>query len=500
MSRPRLGRPYKLPAQTLIYARGMSGQVPTNPLLPGFEGYELSPSYYDEALAPPMTPRPQYARLLGGLEGVDLADLAHATKRAVDRRGVRFRSRDGYVPFKLDPIPRIFPREEWDRLAAGLVQRARALNAFAADCYGERRIVAAGRVPGRVLEGAEHFEPEMAGVVGPGAVYAGVLGFDLVRDSDGVLKVLEDNARTPSGLAYAQVALEAIDEVLPLAPEARLDADERWSALADVLRAAAPEGVEKPEVALLSDGPANSAWWEHEWIAAALEIPVVTLDILETRGDRLYARIDGRQRRLDVVYRRTDEDRIHDTSGKLSPWAEAVLGPLKAGRLSCVNTPGAGIADDKLVHAYVPEMIRFYLDEQPLLASVRTYDLAQPDQRAECIERIDEMVIKPRSGHGGHGVIVCAHAHREDRDRAARQIDAEPERYVAQELVALSRHPTAQGAELRPRHVDLRPFVLTAGDRVAALPGGLTRVAFAPGALVVNSSQDGGAKATWVLR
>ena len=484
----------------VIYARAMSAQVPASSMLPRFEGYELSPSYYDEALAPPMNPRPQYARLLEGLGGIDLERLTDATTQAVDRRGVRFRSRNGDVPFKLDPIPRIFAREEWERLAKGLVQRARALNAFAADCYGERRIVAAGRVPARVLDGAERFEPEMAGVAVPGAVYAGVLGFDLVRGSDGELKVLEDNARTPSGLAYAQAALEAIDEVLPIEPEARLDADERWSRLADVLRAAAPAGVEEPEIALLSDGPANSAWWEHEWIAAALGIPIVALDSLETREDRLYTSIDGRRRRLDVVYRRTAEDRIRDAYGKLNPWAEALLGPLKAGRLSCVNTPGAGIADDKLVHAYVPQMIRFYLGEEPLLASVRTYDLAQRDQLEECVERIDEMVIKPRGGHGGHGVIVCAHAEAEDRERAARQIVAEPERFVAQELVALSRHPTAQGADLRPRHVDLRPFVLSAGERVAALPGGLTRVAFAPGALVVNSSQDGGAKATWVLR
>ena len=478
----------------------MSAPAPAQVSLQGLEGYELSPSYYDEALTAPMTPRPHYARLLEGLEGVDLAALSRATDEAVDRRGVRFRGRGGDEPFKLDPIPRIFARDEWKRLAQGVVQRARALNSFAADAYGERRIVAAGRVPARVLDMAERFEPAMIGVEVAGGTYTGVLGLDMVRDSNGELKVLEDNARTPSGLAYAQAALGAVDEVLPLDPQARLDGQERWSVLADVLRAAAPESVEEPEIALLSDGPENSAWWEHERIAAALGIPIVTLSDLELRDLRLHARIDGRRRRLDVVYRRTEEDRVEDDSGNLTPLAEAILPPLLAGRLGCVNTPGAGIVDDKLVHAYVEEMIRFYLDEEPLIASVKTYDLGEPPQRAECIERIDEMVIKPRTGHGGHGVIVCAHARAEDRERAARQIDSEPESFVAQELVAISRHPTAQGSELRARHVDLRPFVLSAGERVVALPGGLTRVAFAPGALVVNSSQDGGAKATWVMR
>ena len=478
----------------------MSGPAPAQPLLPGLESYELSSTCYDEALAAPMTARPHYARLLEGLAGTDLTALTRATEEAVDRRGVRFRGRSGDVPFKLDPIPRIFTREEWEGLALGAVQRARALNSFAADAYGEQRIVGAGRIPARVLEMADHFEPAMAGVEVPSGIYAGVLGLDLVRDSDGELKVLEDNARTPSGLAYAQAALAAIDDVLPLDPGSRLDGEDRWSVLAEVLRAAAPDNVDEPAIALVSDGPENSAWWEHEQIASALDIPIVTLSDLELRDDRLYARVEGSRRRLDVVYRRTDEDRVLDDSGNVTPWAEAILPPLRAGRLGCVNTPGAGIADDKLVHAYVEEMIRFYLDEEPLLASVKTYDLAEPAQRAECIDRIDEMVIKPRTGHGGHGVIICAHARPEDLERAARQIEAEPESFVAQELVAISRHPTVQGSELRPRHVDLRPFVMSAGERVVTLPGGLTRVAFVAGALVVNSSQDGGAKATWVLR
>ena len=484
---------------TVIYAGSMSGPAPAQVPLAGLASYELSPEYYDEALAAEMTARPHYARLLEGLEGVDLAALTQATERAVDRRGVRFRGLDGDVPFKLDPVPRIFDHEEWERLERGAVQRARALNAFAADAYGERRMVAAGRIPARVLDMAEHFEPAVRGVEAAGGIHAGVLGLDMVRDSDGELKVLEDNARTPSGLAYAQAALGAVDEVLPFDAGSRLG-DDRWGVLAEVLRAAAPEGVDEPEIALLSDGPENSAWWEHEQIATALGVPVVTLAQLELRDDRLHARIDGTRRRIDVVYRRTDDDRVCDESGSPTPLGAAILPPLRAGRLGCVNMPGAGIADDKLVHAYVEEMVRYYLGEQPLLASVKTFDLVEAAQRAECIARIDEMVIKPSAGHGGHGVVVCAHARPEDRADAVRRIDADPGSFVAQELVAISRHPTVQGSELRPRHIDLRPFVMSVGERVVALPGGLTRVAFGAGALVVNSSQDGGAKATWVMR
>jgi carboxylate-amine ligase len=269
--------------------------------------------------------------------------------------------------------------------------------------------------------------------------------------------------------------------------------------LGEVLRDAAPEGTGEPSVVLLSDGPRNSAWWEHATIARRLGIPMVALEDLERRGERLEARLGRRRQPVDVVYRRTDEDRLHDAAGRPTAIGEVLLAPIRAGRLACVNAFGSGVADDKLVHAYVEEMIRFYLAEEPLVASVPTYDLGEPKTRRDCLARLDELVVKPRTGHGGHGVVIGIHADREALTHVSRAVEADPERYVAQETVLLSRHPTVCEGELVPRHVDLRPFVLSGRERCAAVPGGLTRVAFTPGSLVVNSAQAGGGKATWVL-
>jgi carboxylate-amine ligase len=269
--------------------------------------------------------------------------------------------------------------------------------------------------------------------------------------------------------------------------------------LGDALRAAAPAGGGDPSVVVLSDGPANSAWFEHETIARRLDVPLVGIADLEPRAGRLYARVGAQVRPVDVLYRRTDEDRLADERGRPTPLAEALLDPLRRGTLTCFNAFGAGLADDKLVHAYVEEMVRFYLGEEPLVESVPTYDLGEPDVLADALERLDDLVVKPRTGFGGHGVVIVRHATREDRDLVERAIRAAPTRFIAQETIALSRHPTVCGGQLEPRHVDLRPFVLTAGDDAHVIPGGLTRVAFDAGALVVNSSQNGGGKDTWVL-
>jgi carboxylate-amine ligase len=264
--------------------------------------------------------------------------------------------------------------------------------------------------------------------------------------------------------------------------------------------AAAPEGVDEPSVMVLSDGPTNSAWFEHETIAHRLDVPLVGLSDLEPRAGRLYARVGPQLRRVDVLYRRTDEDRLCDDHGRSTPLAEALLEPLRRGTLVCCNAFGTGLADDKLVHAYVEEMVRFYLGEEPLIESVPTYDLGEPDVLADALDRLDDLVVKPRTGFGGHGVVIVPHASREDRDRVERAIRAAPTRFIAQETISLSVHPTVCAGRLEPRHVDLRPFVLTAGNDVHVIPGGLTRVAFDAGALVVNSSQNGGGKDTWVLR
>jgi uncharacterized circularly permuted ATP-grasp superfamily protein len=269
--------------------------------------------------------------------------------------------------------------------------------------------------------------------------------------------------------------------------------------ITETLRGAAPEGVDDPSVVVLSDGPSNSAWYEHERIARALSIPLVTCAELSVSGDRLFARVNGQRLPVDVVYRRTNEDRLEDEHGNLTFVGATLIAPLSAGTVTCVNAFGAGVADDKLMHAYVEKMVRFYLDEEPLLGSVRTYDVGVPDVRSAVLDRIDELVIKPRAGFGGVGVVVAPHAGQDDLRRIAAELARDPEGYVAQETIMLSRHPTAADGRLEPRHVDLRPFVLLTRDTARVIPGGLTRVAASRDALVVNSSQEGGAKDTWVL-
>jgi uncharacterized circularly permuted ATP-grasp superfamily protein len=467
---------------------------------PARSPYELDDRFFDEAFEPGGNPRAHYEEMVGELEGADLHALAMAVAGDLHSRGVAFRGASGDTRFRMDPVPRLVTAAEWDELEAGLRQRVRALNAFLADAYGPRRIVAAGIVPERVIDGADGRDIWMEEVHVPHGAYAGMAGLDVVRGADGRFLVLEDNLRTPSGLSYMEAVRDTLEERLPeSAHQEKRSIAEVYGVLGDALRRAAPDGVDEPSVALLSDGPANSAWFEHETIARRLDVPLVGLHDLEPRGGRLFARVGRELRQVDVLYRRTDEDRLADEHGRPTPLAAALLDPLRRGTLATFNAFGAGLADDKLVHAYVEEMVRFYLGEEPLVASVPTYDLGEPGQLAEALERIDELVIKPRTGFGGYGVVIVPHATREDRDLIERAVRANPSRYIAQETVALSRHPTVCGERLAPRHVDLRPFVLTSGDDVEVIPGGLTRVAFGEGALVVNSSQNGGGKDTWVL-
>jgi len=453
---------------------------------------------YDEAFEPDGTPRPAYTELIAALERTDLGHVEETMAAELRARGVRFGTAAGHEPFRLDLVPRLFEAGEWTRLEAGCIQRVRALNAFVADAYGERAMVSAGRLPARVIDTAEQFEPSMVGALVPGGVWTHVAGLDIVRDAEGRFMVLEDNLRTPSGIAYALAARGAVRARLPgtAAPRSLGGA---FAALAASLRAAAPGGNDDPAVALLSDGPANSAWYEHRELARRLGLAIVTLDQLEVRDGRLFARTGRARGPIDVLYRRTDCDSLRDEKGDPTRLAEILEEPCRRGLLGCVNAFGTGVADDKLAHVYVEEMVRFYLGEEPLLPSVPSYDLGRPDLLEMALDRLPELVIKPRSGYGGHGVVICAHATREDRDRVAAAIAADPGNFVAQETLMLSTHPTFCDGRLEPRHVDLRPFVYMTPERVRVVPGGLTRVALGEGALVVNSSQRGGAKDTWVL-
>jgi uncharacterized circularly permuted ATP-grasp superfamily protein len=433
--------------------------------------------------------------------GRDLRELSAAVARDTHRRGVSFESAGGAQGFRIDPIPRVIDATEWSVLSAGVAQRVQALELFVRDSYGERRIVQAGVVPAGTIDSAQHYEPKLAGMGEEINSWITVAGLDVVRDSDGSFKVLEDNLRTPSGIAYAVATREVLGGHLPPPTGLRVRSlDTAFQTLGEGLRAAAPIAArEDPTVVLLSDGKLNSAFYEHATIARYLGLPLVLASQLSVRRGRLFAQLSDGERAVDVVYRRTDEDRLSNDHGEPTGLAQLLLEPVLKGTLACVNAFGTGVADDKLLHAYVEEMVRFYLDEEPILRSVATYDPSQPEVLEMVLQRIDELVIKPRTGHGGHGVVIGPHAQPEDLRSTAEALSRAPERFIAQETVMLSRHPTVTDGRLELRHIDLRPFAISSSDSVHVLPGGLTRVAFERGALVVNSSQNGGSKDTWVL-
>jgi len=444
----------------------------------------------------------EHDRLLqDALARLDLGELSAAVAGEAARRGVCFSGADGELAFRIDPIPRLFDAELWHALSTGIAQRTRALELFVRDVYGARAIVREGIVPERALDGAEYYEPQLAGLGERIDPWITVAGLDIVRDCDGSFKVLEDNVRTPSGIAYAVATREALDAHMPAPSGLRVRSlDSAFDTLAEALRSAAPAAAgDDPTIVVLSDGEQNSAFYEHATIARRLDLPLVVGDQLAVHDRRLFARVDGRQLEVDVVYRRTDEDRLTDERGEPTEVARLLLEPILAGTLSCVNAFGKGVADDKLLHAYVEAMIGFYLGEQPLLASVPTYDPGQPGVLEMVLDRIDELVVKPRSGHGGYGVVVGPHARPEDLRKTAEELRRAPDSFIAQETVSLSRHPTVIDGRLQQRHVGLRPFAISIDGQVHVLPGGLTRVAFDAGALVVNSSQNGGSKDTWVL-
>lgn len=466
-------------------------------------GYPVSEGVFDEGFDADGRPRPAARAGLEAVVRADTAELAGRIGRSLKRAGVRFSSVEGDLEFYVDPVPRVITAADWEPVKRGLAQRVRALNAFVADAYGEQRIVAEGVVPAEVITSADYYEPELRGLQAPSNVWIGVAGLDLVRDHDGEWLVLEDNVRTPSGFAYLHATRRALLEHIDVPPDATpRPLDGEIDLLADALRAVAPgsaRGHRAPLAAVLTDGEDNSAYWEHAWLSRQLGIPLIEPHELEVRtGDELWLKPRGLRepRRIDVIYRRTNADRLDSDIGRL------LIGPVRAGRLGLVNQYGTGVADDKLTHAYVEDMIRFYVGEEPVLRSVPTYDLARPQQLEEALDVFDELVLKPRAGHGGVGVLIAPHADRADIERTRAAVIAEPSEWIAQRLVMLSTHPTVvEGGRLAPRHIDLRPFVfLGEGCNPRVLPGGLTRVARDEGALVVNSSQNGGAKDTWVMR
>ncbi len=404
------------------------------------------------------------------------------------------------IPF--DIVPRIMPAPEWCRLEQGLKQRVRALNAFINDIYHEQRILRSGRIPPEQILCNPQYRPEMQGVSVPGGIYAHISGIDIVRDGDGSFCVLEDNLRVPSGVSYM---LENRKMMMRLFPElfAR-DAIEPVEHYPDVLhenlKSVAPIGVTDPTVVLLTPGAYNSAYFEHAFLAQQMGIELVEGQDLFVRDAVLYMRTTQGPQQVDVVYRRVDDDFLDPLSFRPDSGlgVPGLLTAYRAGHVTIANAIGTGIADDKSIYPYVPDMVRFYLDEEPTLANVPTWVLRRPEDRAYVLAHLQDLVVKEVHGAGGYGMLIGPAASSAQIEEFRARINAQPERYIAQPTLALSTSPTLVAAGLAPRHIDLRPFVLS-GREVTVVPGGLTRVALREGSLVVNSSQGGGTKDTWVL-
>jgi uncharacterized circularly permuted ATP-grasp superfamily protein len=448
---------------------------------------------FDEAWSAPGVPREHYAPLLEALRSVDSAELLAAVAAFMAEHGVRF----GGSPFVVDALPRIISAPEWDALERGLAQRARALNRFLLDAYGPREVVAAGIVTDGVLNTAEGFEPDLAGRLPSHPWPAAIIGFDVVRAPGGEFQVLEDNMRTPSGFAYAISARAAVTAALPHGlPAPRPIEPALWDQLGAVMRAAAPAGVSDPRTVVLTDGPDNVAYDEHAMAAEALGAVLATPEELVAGDGGLHvAGATGTLEAVDVVYRRTNEDRVRDHDGAMTAVARLLLQPWLTGQIGLVNAFGNGLADDKLIHGHIEDFVRFYLGEEPLIRSVPTMSIGS---RPDVIDHLETHVVKPRHGHGGIGVVIGPHADAEDLKRLAHELRQDPTAYIAQPTITLSVHPTVISGRLEPRHVDLRPFSFAADD-ITLMPGGLSRVAFDEGSIVVNSSQNGGGKDTWVM-
>jgi uncharacterized circularly permuted ATP-grasp superfamily protein len=404
------------------------------------------------------------------------------------------------IPF--DVVPRILPAAEWRQLEAGLKQRVRALNRFLHDIYHEQAIVRAGRIPAEQVFGNSQYRPEMQGVDVPGGIYSHISGIDLVRAGAGEFYVLEDNLRVPSGVSYM---LENRKMMMRLFPD--LFARNRVAPVAhypdlllDDLRSVAPVGVDDPTVVLLTPGMYNSAYFEHAFLAQQMGIELVEGQDLFVQDSNVYMRTTRGPQRVDVIYRRIDDDFLDPRAFRAESQlgVPGLLSVYRAGRVTLANAIGTGIADDKSIYPYVPDMIDFYLGEKPILANVPTWKCRDAVDLDYTLAHLDELVVKEVHGAGGYGMLIGPVASREERRDFAERVKARPASYIAQPTLALSTCPTYVEAGLAPRHVDLRPYVLSGRD-VVTVPGGLCRVALRAGSLVVNSSQGGGTKDTWVL-
>lgn len=475
-------------------------------------GYRPRAPFLDELVELDGTPRPvarALMRELGRLGPEGLLEAGHRRDSVFMQQGITFETSgesgsSHERPFPLDLVPRVIDGGEWGAIKRGLAQRIRALNHFVDDVYHAREIVREGLVPWRLIAGCPHFARAVHGIRPPGGVYAHVAGSDLVRHSDGSWKVLEDNMRVPSGISYVLENRAAMARLVPslFASYRVRPVDHYPQMLLGALRSVAPSADSEATVVVWTPGPANPAYFEHAFLARQMGVELVEASDLVVRDDVLYMRTTRGLERVHAVYRRLDDDFMDPLEFR----PDSVLGvpglvrAYRAGSVAVANAFGTGVADDKAIYHFVPEMIRFYLGEEPILENVRTYLLSEPEVREHVLARLDQLVVKPTGESGGRGVMIGPHAQEAEIAHMRAAIEHDPGRWIAQDLVRLSTVPTVdEQGNLRPRHVDLRPFAVF-GERIDIVPGGLTRVALQEGSMIVNSSRGGGSKDTWVLQ
>ncbi len=469
----------------------------------------MGTKYFDEMYDATRTLRPHYRAYADWLAATPEERIARKRAEAdiaFRRVGITFAvygeeaGKERLIPF--DVIPRIIPATEWHSLQAGLRQRVKALNAFLNDIYHTQDILRANRIPREQIVHNAQFRPEMIGVNVPAAIYAHITGVDLVRAGEGEFYVLEDNLRVPSGVSYMIEDRKMMMRLFPeLFSQHKIAPVQHYpDMLLENLRTVAPAGVDNPTVVLLTPGAYNSAYFEHTFLAQQMGVELVEGRDLFVDNEMVYMRTTRGPQRVDVIYRRLDDDFLDPQVFRKDSMlgVPGLLSAYRAGRVTLANAIGTGVADDKSIYPYVPEMIRFYLGEEPLLNNVPTWMLRKPDDLKYVLDHLPDLVVKEVHGAGGYGMLVGPASTRAEIEAFRARIVAAPEKYIAQPTLALSTCPTYVESGIAPRHLDLRPFVLS-GKQIDMVPGGLTRVALREGSLVVNSSQGGGTKDTWVL-
>jgi uncharacterized circularly permuted ATP-grasp superfamily protein len=472
-----------------------------------FQNYEPG-DYFDEYYGLQNTPRQaaqELIRQINSLSSGELKQRQEAIERALLRMGITFtvygdeQGTEKIFPF--DILPRIVEAVEWGHIEAGLKQRIRTLNLFINDVYHDQQIIKDGIIPADMLAKAKSFREQCRGLRPPHGIWCHITGTDLIRHSDGAIYVLEDNLRCPSGVSYVLQNRLLMKRTFPqvfAACNVRPVVDYP-NRLYDTLRYLAPGHISDPTIVVLTPGIYNSAYYEHSFLAQQMGVELVEGRDLVVKDDFLFMRTTNGFQRVDVVYRRIDDDFMDPLAFRSDSMlgVPGLMNVYRQGHVALANAPGTGVADDKVLYAFVPDMIRYYLNEEPILPNVPTWVCARDDDRKYVLEHLDEVVVKAANEAGGYGMLIGPHSTRDEQQKFARLIENDPRNYIAQPTLSLSRVPTVVGDHFEGRHVDLRPYVLYGKD-VWVLPGGLTRVALRKGSLVVNSSQGGGSKDTWV--